>query len=143
MKEYTLSEAIEILNISENTLRNYIKVFNSFFSFKRGDYNRIIFTEGDIETLQKILHHNKEEKISTKYIKKILRSEQDLTATERLKLYFESKVDEIKKGIEDIARKVEFQEKLLLNLMTFNKKVEEKISFFAIEERNPEVHLVS
>ncbi|PKK91234.1 MAG: hypothetical protein CVV64_05545 [Candidatus Wallbacteria bacterium HGW-Wallbacteria-1] len=130
MKEYSLSEVLEELKISENTLRNYIKVFHSFFAFKRGEYNRIIFTEKDLETLRKICHHNKVEKISTKYVKRMLKNESDSTAVEKLKSYFEERIDGISKGINEINKRIEIQQRLLLNLMNLNSKVEEKISLY-------------
>jgi len=134
MKEYSLSEVLEELNISENTLRNYIKVFHSFFAFKRGEYNRIIFTEKDLDTLRKICHHNKVEKISTKYVKRMLKNEADTSAVEKLKSYFDERIEGISKGISEINKRIEIQQRLLLNLMNLNSKVEEKISLYRGEE---------
>lgn len=133
MKEYNFSQVVEELGISENTLRNYLKVFHEFFSFKRGEYNRIIFTEEDVRKLGKIYHHNRIENISTKYIKRMLSERDETVSKKRIQDYFEGKFEALIKGVEELNERIQMQERVLMTLMSNYKNVQEKVSLVALE----------
>jgi DNA-binding transcriptional MerR regulator len=135
MKEYNFSQVVEKLNISENTLRNYLKVFHEFFSFKRGEFNRIIFSEEDVEKIAKIYHHNRIENISTKYIKRMLADKTDKSAKKGIQDYFEKKFETLIRGVEELNERIQMQERILMTLMSNYSYIEEKISFVKTENR--------
>lgn len=54
LQTYTLTEVSQFLDVNESTLRNWEKRFGDFLSNYRNQYNHRLFTQDDVQTLERI-----------------------------------------------------------------------------------------
>ncbi|ACL69848.1 MerR family transcriptional regulator [Halothermothrix orenii] len=143
-KDYTTSEAAEILNVAPSTLRYWESELGNYLKIPRDKNGYRKFTPDNIETLKKIKEYLYERKFSIKQVREILNleeSKQDVAATlvgetdERVSSLVSiliDKIDGVENGIKELKEgqqnlKTEYLQAIKLLNITFERRDRELI----------------